>query len=53
MLHRTFDELLTDALRSALRDEWVTARAELNFRSELRLTDVEVHAEAQLERIGN
>jgi haloacetate dehalogenase len=34
------------------RDEWVSARIELDFRSEVRLSDVEVIARASIERIG-
>jgi acyl-CoA thioester hydrolase len=51
--HTYIDELLTDLLGPVLHDDWVTARTELNFRSELRLSDVEVHAEAQVERVGS
>ncbi len=35
-----------------LGDDWVTARVELDFRSELRLSDREVVATASVERVG-
>ena len=46
------EELLIQSLGPILGDDFVTARLELNFRSELRYTDVEVVARATLERVG-
>jgi acyl-CoA thioester hydrolase len=46
------EELLTALLRPALGDDWVTARAELDFRREITLADVEVTARASIERLG-
>jgi acyl-CoA thioester hydrolase len=46
------DELLNGYLGPVLGDEWVSARIELDFRSEVRLSDVEVIAQASIEAIG-
>ena len=46
------EELLNAYLGPVLGDEWVSARIELDFRSEVRLSDVEVIARASIERIG-
>jgi acyl-CoA thioesterase FadM len=46
------DELLTDYVGPVLGDNWVSARVELDFRNEVRLSDVEVTARAAIERIG-
>jgi acyl-CoA thioester hydrolase len=35
-----------------LGDNWVSARVELDFRNEIKLSDVEVTARAAIERIG-
>jgi acyl-CoA thioester hydrolase len=47
------EELLTECLRPLLGDDWVTVRAELNFRSELLLAHAGVQVEARVDRIGN
>jgi acyl-CoA thioester hydrolase len=46
------EELLTSLLQPVLADDWVTARVELDFRNEIKLSDVEVTARASIERIG-
>ena len=46
------EELLTGFLGPVLGYEWVTARAELDFRKEVCLADREVIARASIERIG-
>jgi acyl-CoA thioester hydrolase len=46
------EELLVRALGPILGDDFVTARLELNFRSELRYADVELVARAALEGVG-
>ena len=46
------EELLNAYLEPALGVEWVTARTELDFRREVRLSDEEVVARAEVERVG-
>jgi acyl-CoA thioester hydrolase len=46
------EELLTSLLQPVLADDWVTARVELDFRQEVRLSDVEITARAAVERVG-
>jgi acyl-CoA thioester hydrolase len=46
------EELLAAVLGPVLGDDYVTARAELDFRSEIRLSDREVAGRASIERIG-
>jgi acyl-CoA thioester hydrolase len=46
------DELLTAYVGPVLGGNWVSARVELDFRSEIKLSDVEVAARAAIERIG-
>ncbi len=46
------EELLTAYLGPVLGDNWVSARVELDFRNEIKLSDVEVTARAAIERIG-
>ena len=46
------EELLNAFLAPALGVEWVTARTELDFRREVRLSDEEVVARAEVERVG-
>jgi acyl-CoA thioester hydrolase len=46
------EELLIDFLGPVLGYDFVTARAELDFRNEVRLADREVIARASIERIG-
>ena len=46
------EELLTAELSPVLGDDWVTVRAALDFRREVRLADAEVTASAEIDRIG-
>jgi acyl-CoA thioester hydrolase len=46
------EELLTSLLQPVLADDWVTARVELDFRQEVRLSDVEITARAAVEQVG-
>lgn len=46
------EELLAVVLEPVLGDDYVTARVELDFRNELRLSDRHVVASAVIERIG-
>jgi acyl-CoA thioester hydrolase len=46
------EELLNAYLAPVLGVEWVTARTELDFRREVRLSDEEVVASATVERVG-
>jgi acyl-CoA thioester hydrolase len=46
------EELLAVVIGPVLGDDYVTARAELDFRYEIRLADREVAASASVERIG-
>jgi acyl-CoA thioester hydrolase len=46
------EELLVQSLVPILGEDFVTARLELNFRSELRYADAEIVAHAALERVG-
>jgi acyl-CoA thioester hydrolase len=46
------EELLTSLLQPVLADDWVTARVELDFRQEVRLSDAEITARAAVEQVG-
>jgi len=46
------EELLTSLLQPVLADDWVTVRVELDFRQEVRLSDVEITARAAVEQVG-
>jgi acyl-CoA thioester hydrolase len=46
------EELLNAYLGPVLGDDWVSARVELDFRNEIKLSDIEVTARAAIERIG-
>jgi acyl-CoA thioester hydrolase len=46
------EELLAAVIGPVLGDDYVTARAELDFRNEIRLGDREVTGSASIERIG-
>ena len=46
------EELLTSLLQPVLADDRVTVRVELDFRQEVRLSDVEITARAAVEQVG-